>query len=772
MQKIVFAYFFFIGTTFIWAQQNQIYKGIVKGDDSQIISLATIAAYHNNKFIDGTSTNSSGEFELIIKEEITHLEFSFIGSETSILKITEINDPANLIIYLKTATNALDEVVIQAERTTTELKIDRKIINLGADLQQSGATVLEALDQISEIQTDLGTGTLSLRGSGNVRLLINGKPSALNPNEVLEQIAASSVQKMEIITSPSVKNQADGLSGIINIILKKNTASGLNLSLNSGVGTKRYNYGIDGNYNFTPVNLRWNASQAGREMDSKQTIQQRYLNGNTRDFFAPHDFNGLLRKVALGIDFFINPTNEVSLDVEHTNDYHSFYNNTFYSNVTDREDYIYTRNSSHTHQTTLITANYRTNFKKPEHFIEFDYNLTKNKNTLPASDYEDGLFLFNEENNNKNTLHSLAVDYALPIGNNTKIETGFSWNDRTLNSYRFFNPGQGTTTNDVFDYHESLIGLYALTQLQSGKLNWQFGLRYEYFISDSANTLNGQTTDQEFSNFFPSAHVSYKINNEHTVNVGYSRRISRPNFHHINAFQLGNQYFQWEANPGLEPEFSTNIETNYLYGSNNLNMSASIFYRYRTNVIEWLRNINADGVQTIGFDNIGKKHSYGIEMDIRYKIFRYWNAQVSANYYQTNINQDIDLVWDRLYSSSIILKNTFKITDNISTDITYRHTPKNQNIFHFINPRNRFDWAIRLKLLRNKLTTSLRIIDVFDNNLMHRTTINPEVTQNETWKFQSQTFGFLWSMNYKLFQNKGKIRNRKERDYEHNGARD
>ncbi len=755
------------------SQQSQIYMGIVKDNDSQkVINLATVTAYYNGEFVEGTSTNNSGKFELTTKKEITHLEFSFIASETFVLKTTEIKDPRNLIILLKTATQNLEEVMIQAERTTTQLKIDRKIINLGADLQQSGATVLEAFDQVSEIQTDLGTGTLSLRGSGNVRLLINGKPSALNPNELLAQIPASSVQKVEVITSPSVKNQADGLSGIINIILKKNASHGLNLSLNAGVGTKRYNYGIDGNYNFAPVNLRWNASQAGREMDSKQTINQRYLNGNTRDFFAPHDFNGIVKKVILGVDVFINSMNEFSLDFDHTNDYHSFYNNTFYSNITDREDYTYTRNSSHTHKTTSLTANYRTNFKKEEHFIEFDYNLTKNKNILPASDFEESIFLFDEENDNKNTLQALATDYTLPLGSKAKIETGFSWNDRTLKSYRLINPAQATATNNVFNYHEVLFGLYALTQFNVKKLNLQLGLRYEHFVSKSDNTLNDQTTDQKFSNFFPSVHIGYKIDNYHTVNIGYSRRVSRPNFHHINPFQLGNQYFQWTANPNLEPEFSTNIEANYLYNKNKFSTSASIFYRDRTNVIEWLRDINNDGVQRISFDNIGKKKSYGVETDINYKIASFWNTQFSANYYLTTIDQDIYLAWDRLYSSNVILKNTFKITNNISTDITYRHTPKNQNIFHYIAPRNRFDWAVRLKLLNNKLTTTLRVIDVFDNNLMHRTTINQEVTQNEVWKFQSQTFGFLFSMNYKLFQNKGKTRSRKERDYEHSGARD
>ncbi|MBQ4821166.1 outer membrane beta-barrel family protein [Aquimarina sp. MMG016] len=773
MRTTLFTFYFFIGIITGFSQKNKIYKGIVKDHNSQeTIPFATVAIYKNDKLIDGTSTSDIGQFQLKTKKEITHFKISFIGRETSILAYSEITDPKNIIIFLKTPINELDEVFVKAEQTTTQLKIDRKIINLGADLQQSGTTALEAFDQISEIQTDLGSGTLSLRGSGNVRLLINGKPSALNATELLEQIPSSSIQKVEIITSPSAKNQADGLSGIINIILKKNSAQGLNLTLNTGVGTKRYNYGIDGNYNFSPINFRWNASQSGREMDSKQTINQQYLNGNTRDFFTPHDYNGLIRTIASGIDFFINDKNELSFDFNHTNDYHTFYNNTFYTNVTGREDYIYTRNSSHTHKTTNFNINHRTNFNKQGHYIEFDYNLTKNKNILPAIDFEDRVLLFNEEQKNNNTLHALALDYTLPIGEKTQIETGFSWNGRKLRSYNYFNPIQETASTDVFNYNENLLGIYALAKFNTGKLSWQTGLRYEHFISDSDNTLNGQATNQKFSDLFPSIHASYEVDETNSLNIGYSKRVSRPNFHHINPFQMGNQFFQWVANPNLKPEFSDNFEINYQYNNNKFNASVSTFYRYRTDVIEWLSDINEDGVQSISFDNIGKKHSYGIETDIRYKITQHWNAQLSGNYYLTNIDQDIYLTWNQLYSSSIILKNTFKINKNISTDITYRHTPKDQRAFNYREPRNRFDWAVRLKLLDNKLTASFRIIDVFDNNLMYRNTITQDIIQNEVWRFQSQTFGVLFSVNYKLFQNEGKIRNRKERDYQHNGTTD
>jgi len=173
----------------------------------------------------------------------------------------------------------------------------------------------------------------------------------------------------------------------------------------------------------------------------------------------------------------------------------------------------------------------------------------------------------------------------------------------------------------------------------------------------------------------------------------------------------------------------------------------------------------------VSFDNVGQRNSYGIESNITYKIANYWNTQLSANYYYSKANQP-NITWDNLYSSNIILKQTFKLAKNMRTDITYRHTPKNQNIYSITEPRNRIDWAIRAKFLDKKLTVNLRVVDILDTNLRQRTTVLPNITQNETWQFQSQTFGWLLNINYKLFQNKGKMRSRKQRNYKHGGATD
>lgn len=773
VRKFAFLLLFILLVIRSQAQSGIVFQGRVLDETTkEVISYATVAFYNQDKLITGLSTSDSGRFRLEIAESVTHIEVSFVGYEKATIAATDFLNLTDHSIYLRQLPGDLDEVVVVGERTNTELKIDRRVIHLGADLQQSGTTALEAFDQLAEIQTDHSTGNITLRGSGNARLLINGKPTALSASEVLAQLPASSIQQVELITSPSAKNQADGLAGIINILLKKDREKGLNLSLNAAAGTKRYSYGLSGNYNFSRLNIRWSASRALRDMDSHQTIRQQYTNGNTRDFFAPHDFHGITSRIATGIDFFINPKNELSFGLDYTRDYHDFFNDTFYTNVTDRADYLYRRISSHTHKTLNANLNYRKIFEPEIHFIEFDYNLTGNDNLLPARDFEEDNFLFQEEKKNQNTLQALAIDYTRPLGKNTRLETGLSWNGREITSHDYFNFEGQTETNHLFSYRENLFGMYSLIRAGMSKLNLQAGLRYEHFNSSSQNSADGQFTDLQFSNLFPSVHLSYQMSEANLLNFGYSKRASRPDFNHVNPFRMGNQYFHWRANPGLLPEFSHNLEANFQHNDQALTWSVSAFYHHRKDVIEWLQSIDEDGVKTVRFDNIGKKDATGIESSLSFQPAGFWDTQITANYYRTQVDQEVYITWNRLYSSSIILKNTFKIAASISVDFTYRYTGTDRNTFEQRRPRNRLDIATRVSLFKNRLTTNLRIIDVLNDNLMFRKTVTPEVVQNEVWRFQSQTFGILFSVDYKLFHNKTRLRNRKKRDYRHGGSID
>ncbi len=745
--------------------QKKTLKGIVIDSFSkETISFATIAIYNNLELVNGVSADENGKFQFNKNQVFTHLEISFIGYRTLRLNLSKINNQKELTIALEIDVTILDEIIVKGKRTTTQLKIDRKIYNLGSDIQQAGVNALESFDQIPEVQTDITTGTVSLRGSTNVRILVNGKPTSLSATELLQQIPASSINRVEIITSPSAKHSADGLSGIINIILNKNNNLGLNLGLNTALGTKRYNFGINGNYNFSSLNFRLNASKSNSKETNNQTINRQFSNGDTESIFTPYNFDGSVYKIASGLDFYIKNNHEFSFEVDYTDDSHKYENKSKYFNVTGRDDYEYLRENSHFHYITIFNANYRLKFDNDLHFLELDYNINSSNSNYPITDYEDNTLLFNQFLTEDFVLQSLALDYSFTINDKLIIETGLSNNTQTLESQNSVSPVDDITTSNKFEYDESLLGLYGFGKYSLGKIKLQVGLRYEYFTSNSKSKTNNFKTSQKFSNLFPSVHLSYPLNNENTLNIGYSKRVSRPNFHHINAYQIVSPLYIWEYNPDITPELSDNIEFSYQKSTKGFNLGITSFYRHRKNVILWTES-SENGMQVFRYENSGTFNSYGFETTVRYKLATFWDSGLTANYYFTNIDQSTAVTWDRTYSSNIQLKNTFDIGKNFTADVSYIYSPKRQGSFSYVNARNRLDFALNGQFLKNKLSASLRVVDVFNSNILNRTSKTDHLIQHTVWDIQSQTLNFLFSLNYKLFENKMRYRSRKDREY-------
>ncbi len=765
MKKLVaLVIFIAISSSNAQAQKIQLKGVVVDALTQEEIAFATIAVYDNLEIVDGNSADENGRFNLVTHKKLSHIEVSFIGYKRKQLRISDFENTNELRIELDIDDRNLETIIIEGKPSTTQLKIDRKIINLGSDIQNSGVNALEAFGQIPEIDTDVAAGTISLRGSDNVRVLINGKPSSLSAVEVLRQLPASNISKVELITSPSAKYQADGISGIINIILKKNSNLGLNLAINSSVGTKRHGYGFSGNYNLKSVNFRLNASKANSKMIDNQSIARVFANGNTEDIITPYKFDGTVYNISSGIDIYIKDKHELSIEIDYIEDTHDYFNKSSYTNVTDADDFQALRAMDHFHYNTIINTNYRLKFNEDNHFLEFDYNLNISNNDYPLSDFNDDVLLSKQFLTEDFVLQALAIDYTLPVSDKLVLETGLSRNSQALESQRLFSAANEVETKDVFNYDEQLIGAYGLAKFSLGALNLQAGLRYEYFKSTSKSDTDGFDTKQKFSNLFPSVHLSYSINENNTLNLGYSKRVSRPNFHHINAFQVVNPLFIWEYNPNITPEFSDNIELSYQKNMNGLNLGLSTFYRYRKDVVLWTESV-LDDKQLFRYENAGTNNSYGLEATAKYKVTSFWDSRLTANYYFTKIAQHNVVTWDETYNSTIQVKNTFQINKKITADVSYLYLPKRQSAFNFVKPRKRLDLSVRGKFISNKLLVNLRLVDVFNSYKFKRFSKTERLNQTTNWDFQSQTSNVLLSLNYKIFENKGKTRQRKERNY-------
>lgn len=769
MKSLIVIYFLFI--TALATAQTVTLSGQVKAADREdYVPFATLATYHAGTIISGSIADEQGKFSFSTPSNFDSLQVSFIGYRTRILIRNELTKLTDLSISLSPNVNLLEEVTVTGQRTLTEQRIDRKVINLGADLQQAGASALEAMDQLTEIQIDLSTGNISLRGSGDVRLFVNGKPSGLSHSELLQQIPSSTIDYFEIITAPSASEQANGIAGILNVVLKKDALKGLNLKLNSGYGNYRYNYGFNGNYSHKWLNLRLNVNQEHQDRVSEQTLYRQYSDNRTENIFTPHVFKGKLTRLTAGIDLFPNDQNQFSIDWEYTNDFHSFSNDSEYTNVTGSEDFNLYRYSEHNHFINTLNANYRHQFNKESHTLEIDYNLNVIDNFFPANEARDGIFVLEEQYQYDNQLQFLGIDYQLPLSENTSFETGLAWNNRVLQSDYNFADTELTNIN-CFDYEEDVLAGYAQMRWVMNRFKVQAGLRYEHFRSASESTTAPMATQKQFNNLFPSLHLSYSLSENQQLNAGYSKRIARPNFNHLNPFQLGNPYFRFVGNPELAPELADNIELGYQYTGDRLSLSLSTFYRHRKSVILLQSTFN-EGFHVVSYTNGGINQSTGIEGNFSFALASVWDISLAANYYHTCIDESQLVTWDQVYSSSLQLKNTIHITSAFVIDLSFRHDPKRQQPFRFYQPRNRLDLAMRATLLDKKLSLNLRVIDLLNDNLQKRNTITPGGNQLETWRFATQTRGFLLSAAFTLFENTSLKRTRKKRDYQHGGAID
>lgn len=758
--KHFFFLLLFIASQLGIAQEKRLKGTVYENQGQEPLPFATVVIFNGDELIEGRVTNENGEFEITIPKVFSHLEISSLGYMVSVIPSSDIDFNTKLRIGLIPQVETLDEVVLKTERTTTQQKLDRKIINLGSDLQQAGVNALESFDQIPEVQVDMANGTVALRGSDNIRILVNGKLTSQLATELLQQIPASQIDRVEIITAPSSKYRADGLSGLINIILKEKMDRGLNLNLNSTAGTRRYSFGVDANYNLSFINFRLNASRSNLKTINNQTVDRNFSNGNKETIYTPNIFDGDIYRISGGFDVFLKDRHEFSITMDHTDNSHNYFNESLYTAVTDRDDYEFLRVSDHFHFINVLNANYRLNFDKGDHYIELDYNLNSSNNDYPLADFEDGILVNDQSLTENFDLQSLALDHNLPISDKLSLETGFSRNTQKLDSKRLQAP---ETIPDRFTYDETLWGIYSSLRMALGKFQLQTGLRWEQFKSESINAETNFVVNRDYSNIFPSVHLSYPLTNG-SLSMGYNKRISRPNFHHINAFQIVNPLYVWEFNPNITPEYSHNIEFNYLKRLENMGWGLTTFYRKRQNVILWTEQSTTDQ-QVFRYENSGDFNSYGLEAFIDYKFFPFWDTRVSLNHYITHIDQSESVTWDRTFATRFQLKNTINLSKKINLDITYFHNPKQQNPFNYIQPRSRFDIAARVRLMQNRLSLNLRAVDIFNQNILERYSRTSNLMQKTTWDIQMQTRNFLISANYKLFENNQKNRNRKARNY-------
>ncbi len=734
--------------------------------------------------ISGVVSNKKGKFSLKKIPLGTYiLDVQFMGFDSIVknINLSKTNPKLQLgKVYLKESNVILDNVTVKNDETYVVQKVDRKIINIGKDITATGANALQVLQNAPSVSVDAQSGSISLRGNENVRILINGKPSNMDPAQLLRQTPSTLLKQIEIITSPSAKYNPEGMSGIINFILKKNIDTGFNGTIMVGLEHSKHtrpNSSIDLNYNTGSINIYGNYSSYFGKSRTIQRLERvdKFL---TQDFDFLYDYND--HSFRVGADLFIDKKNTVSVYTYQTVSSNSLSNNALFQSDAGN---LYTPNiSNYDFSERIYNIDYKYDLANGGSIeLEANYSDYKNPeesiNRLPQ-DPSNRLYHYNNNIDDTQKSWLINLDFEKIIVDSIKLEAGLEYRSQLMHNSIITNQeievGSPVTVvprgNTNFNYDRFIYSAYFNLNKELGNLSLQAGLRFEQYnvvglFSNTQQVSNVPYTNKEF-NIYPSVFASYAISNKDNLQLAYSRRVERPSFTQVTPIQ------EWvsplttsQGNQNLSLQFTNSFELNYTRTISKGYITFGTFYRRLSNRIG--RTIqqsetNSD-VQIISYDNYDFADNYGVELSGSYKIYKWWNVVPSVETYiqqsEGIINNQMESVKNTYFKT--VFRNRFKINNDFNAQLTINHRGRRKNIQFEVDPFTTVDVGASLNILNDKGTISVRGSDIF-NNLNYKYFSNNPFPQNGSYDLEYDLFYIGFS--YAFGGSEGKTRSRKDRD--------
>jgi len=776
--------FFLLSLCGVYAQGSVKITGRVLDKKlNEAIPYATITLKKGDTVITGGMTTDNGTFSITATADTYNLDIQFIGYTPYHKEIALKNATDLGTIYLEAESTTLADVNIVAERSTIEQKIDRKVITVGKDLTTVGATASDIMNNIPSVNVDKD-GKISLRGNENVRILLDGRPTNMSAEQLLKQIPSTSIKSIELITNPSAKYNPEGMSGIINIVLHKNTADGFNGSVDSGVTIAKNiqsTTSLNLNYRQGKLNFFGNASYS----DGKSTNDGAMFR---HDIASPTDINmlnhnkNILYKV--GVDYYINDNNTLSFYTNQSTNKSNFdlKTTTLYPDHSFEDIFQKTK---YDNKNTFSTYNlaYKHLFEKKGHTLDIEVNHNINKADMDG-DYLTKLgiasdLLYQDGNNDKNTLSTINIDYVNPLNDHTKLELGaegrISRADNNFSSNNPLIPSNQTAIANKYD--QDIFSAYATFGQTLGKFNYQVGTRVESYKVDSK--LDGTSTfKDDYVTLYPSVYVGYNLTESDMFNVSYSRRVDRPSVRQTSPVrQFSTPLMTMVGNPELKPQFTNSVELNYtrLFAKRS-SITAGVYYRRINHEINHViyddpENDNPNAL-LMTFDNYKSNDAYGFEMSANIIVTPWWDMQPAVDFSsikQTGFVSQLDATGTMqtvlrditANAFNARLNSNFKATKNLRFNLFGFYRGAVDGITSDAQEMYKIDAGARYALLDNKLGISVRFNDIFNTMSYKFKTKYPYPSTGEfTWESQSVYIG----VNYTFGGGKGRSLQRKYRD--------
>ncbi|MFD2514762.1 outer membrane beta-barrel protein [Pontibacter locisalis] len=648
-------------------------SGIIQDEVTKApVEFASVALVNKGtgKIVNGSTTDSKGRFSIAeVAPGQYKLTISFVGYESMAVDnvlVEKGKDDVNVgTVTLKSSTKALSEVIITGERPLIEDKVDRMVYNVDKDINP-GATAAEVMAKVPGMSVDL-EGNVQLRGSSNIRVLINNKPSAVvasNVADALKQIPADQIKAVEVVTSPSAKYDAEGTAGIINIILKKDSGvQGLTGNFAANLGTINSNTNVGLNYRKGKVGVSSTLGYAMADMRGKNNITSVFGPGSSISSSTQNvDANRIAssRLLQFGADYGLSKTSYIATGIRMIIPDVKFKTtqvttNAFENAPENRNTRV--GNNGFEGVNYDINLDYTKTFKKPGQELSVLGLMSRSSrdNEVYMELFQNSQLTQKERNFNDayNEEITAQTDYTHPIGKSQVLEIGTKAIWRYAESdYRFLvaNPASSPFVllperTDVFSYNQDVLSSYAMYGMKLDKYNLKMGLRYEHTQINGDFIMNGTTVEQEYQNLFPSISVSRNLKQNQTIKFNYSKRIQRPQLSLLNPYEnLSNPKNVVRGNPDLAAELTDSYELGYsTFFKSGATVNASLYWRQTNNAIQSLSTLyngtNPDSVGrvTTTFGNLGQESFYGLSLSGSTKFWEKGRISSNVNLFYASI---------------------------------------------------------------------------------------------------------------------------------------
>ncbi len=798
MKDVVLTIFLVLLGTAVFSQTGQ--TGSIKGkiidaktkEALEFVNVSIRTKDSGKTLVTGTVTDSTGVFHLSrIKNGTYILSASYIGYRTLEKEFTISSKERNINLrnlLLEEDAQAISEVQVVAQRAQMRFEIDKKVFDVASNISQAGGSASDILGNIPSVEVD-NEGEISLRGNSSVTIWINGKASGLtadNQAQILEQIPAESIERIELITNPSAKFSPEGTSGIINIILKKDRKAGYYGSIQTGADTQGgYNASANINYNSGKVETYLNAGYRQRKSEGEDNTNRTNTDeaGNPVSYLnqkGKSDRNGSSVFVRAGITYNFTPKNHLSLEAfAHFGDRKSDNMIRYESNVpgsfTTSERLTHSKNSSNGNN---INLDYKHEFNKNSNITaRASWDLWKSDGTdtyKQHSFYPEGKETASwqqQESDNRSQSWEFQVDYVNKFSEDSKVEAGYkgSLSNRKspVETYSGATEASAVLDELLFNkyiYDQNIQALYATYSTKLNQFGVQVGLRGEYTDTETKSLGYGEHRSEvkpyknDYFSLFPSVFLSYSLPKDNEVQINYTRRISRPRGWQLNPFvnmtdSLNISY----GNPYLDPEFSNSFEVNYIKNWEKHTLSLSAYYRNTDDVIQRIRYREGDVMKSTSA-NITRSSSTGAEIVAKNKFFSFLDITTTMNLYYNKLDgfsytpegtdtpvtgeKDDNFSWNAKMIANAMLPYAISLqaTGNYNSRriIAQGHRKSNYSI----------DLGARKSFFNRKVTFSVNVQDILNSRNWHSVTSGNGFRQDsDSWR-KGQVFRFTLSYNF------------------------